>query len=145
MMNMQPQQQFYGKNPYQAYREQGVMTANPVELIIMLYDGLKKQLVLAKRAITLKNNMDAAHTHLMKAQAIVSELLNSLDMSFSLSKDLMAIYEFVLRTLTEANTSKDVSLLEPVIEIMDDLRATWQQVSELQKGHMYLAEDLKEE
>jgi len=134
------QQGFLLKNPYDTYKRQGVMTAGPMELIVMLYNGLKKNLSLARRAMEQGHNTEAAHKYLIKAQNIVDELLNSLDMSFSLAKDLMVIYEYLLHELAEINAAKNPAAIGPLLEIIEELRDAWQQVSEMQKGKMYVSE-----
>ena len=129
------------KNPFEAYKEQGILTANPVELVIMLFDGCKKNMMLARRAIEHKNDPAAAHNYLIKAQNIIGELLNALDMSFSISKDLMSLYEFLLSSLVEINTTKNAEALEPLIEIVESLRDTWREVADMQKGNFYMKEE----
>ena len=126
-------QNLYMSNPQDAYRRQNILTASPIDLIIMLYDGLHKDIQLASRAIG-KNNMDAAHKYLIKAQDIVAELINCLDLSFSMASDLMSLYEFILRTLGEANAAKDATTLEAILEIVETLRETWKEVGELDKA-----------
>lgn len=134
------QQQYLLKNPYDTYKEQGVLTAGPMELIIMLYNGLRKNMVLATRDIERKDPA-SAHMHLMKAQNIVSELLSSLDMNFSISYDLMAIYEFLLHQLMAVNAAKESAAIEPLLEIVDVLRDAWQEVIKTQKGCLYVKEE----
>ncbi|MCL2496178.1 MAG: flagellar export chaperone FliS [Clostridiales bacterium] len=131
---------FLLKNPYDTYKMQGVMTAGPMQLIVMLYNGLKKNLSLAQRAMEQKNGAETAHKHMIKAQNIVDELLNSLDMSFSLSKDLMVIYEYLLHALAEINATKNPAAIGPLLEIIEDLRDAWQQAGEMQKGQIYVSE-----
>jgi flagellar protein FliS len=126
------------KKPQDAYRRQGVLTASPVELIVMLYDGLKKNMLLAQRAIT-KSHSEAAHTHLMKAQNIVSELMNCLDLSFQISEELMRLYDFILHGLMEANLKKDAASLTDLVEIVDSLRDAWNEINISQKGTGSLA------
>lgn len=134
-------QQLYSmKNPHDTYRDQGVLTAGPMELILMLYNGLRKNILLARRAME-RANPATAHAHLIKAQNIVSELINSLDMSFEISRDLLALYEFTLSQLVKANVDKKSSALEPLLDIVDTLREAWQQASSMQKGGMYEKED----
>jgi len=116
-----------------------VLTAGPMELILMLYNGLRKNMVLAQRAME-RQNPAGAHSHLLKSQNIVNELLNSLDMSFAISRDLLAIYEFVLHQLVQINISKQAAALEPLLEIVDTLRDAWQQVSKTPKGDQYVNE-----
>ena len=119
--------------PQDAYRRQDVMTANAVDLIVMLYDALKKNIILGRRGIE-KKDMQSAHNHLMKAQDIVSELIKSLDMNYEISEELLSIYGFALRSLADANIRKDTEPLAPVIEMVDDLRGAWKQASGIIKG-----------
>ena len=134
------QQQYLLKNPYDTYREQGVLTAGPMELIIMLYNGLRKNIVLAQRDIEREDPANA-HDHLIKAQSIVSELVNSLDMSFSISQELLAIYEFILRRLVDINVAKNPSDIESLLGIVDSLREAWHEVNKSQKGGLYVKEE----
>ncbi|MCL1975530.1 MAG: flagellar export chaperone FliS [Firmicutes bacterium] len=130
------QQQFLLKNPYETYQEQGVLTAGPMELILMLYNGLRKNMILARRAME-QQDLANAHNRLMKAQSIINELINSLDMSFAVSADLLAIYEFMMRQLVEVNVTKNSASIEPLLEIAEILRDAWQQVNNMQKGGLY--------
>jgi len=125
--------------PQDAYRRQDVMTANPVDLIIMLYDALKKNIVLGKRGIA-KNDVQSAHKHLIKAQEIITELINSLDMNYQISEELLGLYEFALKSLQDANMHKDIEPLDPVIEMVDSIREAWKEISSMSKGQMALGE-----
>ena len=126
-------------HPQEAYRKQDVLTANSVDLIVMLYDALKKNLILGKRGI-MKKDAHGAHKHLMKAQEIVSALINSLDMNYQISGDLLSLYDFILRNAEEANVHKDAAPLEPLIEIVDELRSAWDAIRTSNKGNVYLNE-----
>jgi len=125
--------------PQDVYRQQDILTANPIDVIVMLYDALKKNIIIGRKKIA-KNDVQSAHDHLMKAQQIVVELVNSLDMSYEISENLLAIYEFVLKTLEEANMKKDESILEPLVEIVGDLREAWNEISVMNKGSLYAKE-----
>jgi len=131
------QQIALGSRPQDAYRKQAALTASPMELIIMLYDGLKKNIALGRRGIE-NHDVKKAHTHFMKAQAIVTELMNSLDMNYEISNELAQIYEFVLYTLENANIKKDAAELTPLLEIVESLRGAWQEVGEANKGNLHL-------
>jgi len=112
------------------------MTASSVDLIIMLYDALKKNIVLGKRGIE-KKDVQNSHKNLIKAQEIVSELINCLDMNYQISEELLAIYEFILRNIEESNVHKEAAPLEPVIEMIDSLREAWKEISTTNKGSLY--------
>jgi flagellar protein FliS len=126
--------------PQDAYRRQDVLTAGPVDLIIMLYDGLKKNIVLGKRGI-IKKDVQGAHKHLIKAQLILTELINSLDMNYEISGELLELYDFALRGLADANMHKDVEPLDPIIEMIDSIREAWKEVSTMSRGQIHLGEE----
>jgi len=127
--------------PQDAYKRQDVLTAGPVDLIVMLYDALKKNIILGKRGIQ-KNDVTLAHKHLVKAQMIVTELINSLDMSYEISKELMSLYDFALSSLVQANTKKDAEPLEAVISMVDNIREAWKEISVMNRGQVQLGEEL---
>lgn len=133
------QQVSLNSRPQDAYKKQGVLTATPVELVVMLYDGLKKNMILGQRSIE-KRNVQKAHDHLIKAQMIVTELMNSLDLNYGISDELLNLYEYILKTLEEANLSKDSEMIEPLIGMVDSLRGAWSEINESNKGNLHLEE-----
>lgn len=120
-------------NPYEQYRQQGVMTASPSELVVMLYDGCIKFLKRASMAID-EHNMDVANASLIRSQEIISELVMSLDFNYDISKELMDIYEFCLHTMADINMTKDKTNIEPLVEILADLREAWAEVARQNRG-----------
>ena len=70
-------------NPYakQAaqYQKQAIETASPEEILIMLYDGAIRFLIIAKKAFEQKD-WEKYNRHLIKSQNIILEFMNSLDM-----------------------------------------------------------------
>jgi flagellar protein FliS len=125
--------------PQEAYRRQDIMTASSVDLVIMLYDALKKNIILGRRGIQ-KKDVQSAHKHLIKAQEIISELINCLDMNYQISEELLSIYEFMLRNTVDANLNKDESSLAPVIDMIESLREAWKEISASNRGSMYMQE-----
>ncbi len=127
-------------NPYEQYRQQGVMTASPAELIVMLYDGCIRQLKLAILSLG-DNNAEIANTALLKAQAIVQELSRSLDRQYDISHELARIYDFVEDTIYNVITSRSADDLRPLVEIMQELHGTWVQVSRETRATSLTLED----
>ena len=123
-------------NPYEQYKQQGVMTASPAELVVMLYDGCIKQLKLACLAINEKN-FENTNKNLQKAQAIILELVNSLDFHYPISKDLMNLYDFMLRQFIEINIHKDEEKIKRIIDMLLSLREAWSQAQKMQKTSCY--------
>jgi len=126
--------------PQDAYRKQDVLTAGPIDLIVMLYDALKKNIILGKRGIA-KSDVAGAHKHLIKAQMIVTELINSLDMNYEISGELLELYEFALRGLADANMHKTTEPLDPIIEMVDSIRDAWKEISGMNRGQIQLGEE----
>jgi flagellar protein FliS len=127
-------------NPYEQYRQQGVMTASASELVVMLYDGCIKQLRMAGMAIEEKE-IERANDSLIRAQEIISELIMSLDFNYELSNQLISIYDFCLHSIAEINTNKDGSMIEPLVEILADLREAWAEVAKATRGNALLVSE----
>ncbi|MEG9295773.1 flagellar export chaperone FliS [Mangrovibacillus sp. Mu-81] len=123
-------------NPYAAYQNNSVTTASPGELTLMLYNGSLKFIHIAKKAIEDKN-IEMKNTNIQKAQAIVSELMVTLNTDLEISQKLMSLYDYINRRLTEANVKNDGAILEEIEGMITEFRDTWKQVIQLnrQKQH----------
>ncbi|SMC34759.1 flagellar export chaperone FliS [Papillibacter cinnamivorans] len=128
--------QYFGSDPRKEYLRQEVMTASPAELVTMLFESAIKNVRLATIAYEDKKDIGAVNSHLQKAQRIISELIGCLDMSLSISPQLLKIYEFILKELRIANARKDMDRLEPVIGMLYSMRDTWQEVARRQRNGM---------
>jgi flagellar secretion chaperone FliS len=123
-------------NPYTAYQNNSVNTASPGELTLMLYNGSLKFIHIAKKAIEDKN-IELKNNNIQKAQAIVSELMVTLNTDLEISQNMMSLYDYINRRLTEANVKNDAVVLEEVEGMIIEFRDTWKQVIQLnrQKQH----------
>lgn len=123
-------------NPYAAYQNNSVNTASPGELTLMLYNGSLKFIHITKKAIEEKN-IELKNTNIQKSQAIVNELMVTLNTDLEISQNLMSLYDYINRRLTEANIKNDVAILDEVEGLITDLRDTWKEVIQLnrQKQH----------
>ena len=119
-------------NPYaspQAYRESSVLTASPEQLVVMLYDGAGRFLRQADAALG-EGAMEHAHERLSRGEAIIDELLATLDMDQGqVSERLQAIYVYCKRCLTESRRERDVTKIRLVIRLLGELREAWAQVA----------------
>lgn len=116
-------------NPYEQYRQQGVLTASPAELIVMLYDGCIRQLKLAILTLEDGDNVEIANGAMLKAQAIVQELATSLDRKYEIATELFQIYEFVEETIFNTIHNRNADDLRPLVEIMQELHESWVEVA----------------
>ncbi|MFC7785929.1 flagellar export chaperone FliS [Rossellomorea sp. GCM10028870] len=123
-------------NPYTAYQNNSVNTASPGELTLMLYNGSLKFIHIAKKAIEDKN-IELKNTNIQKTQAIVNELMVTLNMDLEVSQNLMSLYDYINRRLTEANIKNDASILVEIEGLITEFRDTWKEVIQLnrQKQH----------
>lgn len=123
-------------NPYQSYQQNSVNTASPGELTLKLYNGCLKFIQLGKTAIENKQ-IEEKNTNLLKAQKIIQELMVTLNMDYAISKDLMALYDYLHRRLIEANMKSDTAILDEVSEFIIEFRDTWKQVIQLNRQKQY--------
>jgi len=119
-------------NPYaspQAYRESSVLTASPEQLVVMLYDGAGRFLRQAEAALG-EGAVEHAHDRMNRGEAIVDELLATLDMDQGqIAERLQAIYVYCKRCLIEARLERDASKVRLVVRLLTELREAWAQVA----------------
>ena len=113
-----------------AYLQQAVLTASPGQLVVMLYDGACRFLTQAAYAMR-EGDVARAGQRLSRAEAIVEELLNTLDMEQGgeIAGRLQGLYVFYLRYLGEARVSRDADKIDVVREQLAELRESWAQVA----------------
>lgn len=119
-----------------AYKQNSVTTASPGELTLMLYNGCLKFLHKAKLAIHEKN-IQEKNANLIKAQAIISELMATLNMDIEISKNMFALYEYMNHRLVEANIQSDVAIIEEVEGLVAEFRDTWKEVIRINRQQQF--------
>lgn len=113
----------YGRDQYQTAATD---TAGPAQLVLMLYDGALVRLEIAGTAIA-ADDLDAAHTAMVKAQRIVDELHVTLDTERggAIAQHLGELYAYCSRRLVDANISKDAAIVVEVAGLLRGLRDAW--------------------
>lgn len=117
----------YARN---AYTQTKVTTAyNPVELVIMLYDGAIEFLDKADTAINMRE-VPIKIKYIDKAIAIIEELLNSLNLEVGgeIALNLQNLYLHMMRELVLANAKNDGNRVKHVIGLLKELREAWVQI-----------------
>lgn len=112
-------------NAYELYQQNDVYTASQGKLLLMLYDGAIKFLRISKFSIDEKD-FSGANKNLLKTQNILTELMCTLNMDYDISKRLYGLYDYMKRRLIEANIKKDTKIVDEVLNMLTDLRDTWQ-------------------
>jgi flagellar protein FliS len=119
----------YAPPAHNAYRESAVLTATPQQLVVMLYDGAHR--FLRQSAIAMREGRVAlAGEKLRRAEAIIDELLATLDMSVGeVAERLQALYVFFKEHLMAARLNQDADKVDTVAGFMSELRASWAAVA----------------
>lgn len=118
------------QNAYKAYNNNKINTASPAELTLMLYEGAIKFCNMALVSID-KNDIQAAHNSLRKAENIVEEFQATLNPKYEVSKDFNQVYEYILGCMHEGNRKKDKALIEEALRHLRTMRDTWKEVMRL--------------
>lgn len=119
-------------NAYATYNSNKVMTASPAELTLMLYEGAIKFCNIAIMAIE-KNDVEKANEHIIKAEKIINYLQVTLDMKYPVAQNFDDMYNYLMKSLIEANLKKESEKLEEICGHLRSIRDTWKEVMRTNK------------
>ncbi len=112
-----------------AYRRGTVLAATPAELVVLLYDGARRFLRQAVKAMG-EGEVERTHNALRRGERIINHLDGTLDFEQGeISQRLHAIYLFCLSQLNAARMFQDASKVEEVNELLGELRDAWSLVA----------------
>ena len=95
----------------------------------MLYDGAIRFLTLGRDKMAEKR-LEEKNRALLKGQRIITELLSTLDHNVGgeVASNLHRVYAYMLQRVVEANLSDDPAPINEVIDLLRDLRTTWEEI-----------------
>jgi flagellar protein FliS len=110
----------------------GVATADNIQLIQMLFDGLTESLSSAKGHIQ-NNAIEEKSKALSRAGRIVVGLQGALDFERGgeLAQNLNELYAYVTRRLFHVNAYNDLAVLNEVQSLIQDIAQAWQTLPSL--------------
>lgn len=123
------------RNIAQNYRKAQLNTASPGQRVVLMYEGLHKELLKAKNLIVNISkdigNIEKAHNSISLSEQIILELKLALDMDNGgeLAENLSNLYEFWIVQLSEINMKKDAKALNPILEMVEELKNTWREAA----------------
>jgi len=117
-------------NPYATYQTNAVTTATPQDLTLMLYEGLIKFTLIAKRSIE-QGMIQEKNTNIQKAQAIITELQITLNTSIAIANEMNVLYDYMQSRLIDANIKNDTVALDEVVGFAEEFRETWKEAMKL--------------
>lgn len=100
------------------------MTMTTGDMLTALYDGILKQIAIAKAAFE-RNDIIEINTSLQKVQKILHHLQDSLDLQYEIAKNLDALYDYFIFLATQANVKKDPAGLDELSTMISELRQTY--------------------
>lgn len=114
--------------------------------MIMLFDGAIQFLQKAKNAIQEKNLTERS-TNIESARKIIRELMRSIDLENGndVSKQLFRLYNKMAMKLIKANVSRNINLIDEVLEDLTNIRWGFQKAIEIQTGVSSVEDVLREQ
>ncbi|NPA40989.1 MAG: flagellar export chaperone FliS [Aquificae bacterium] len=120
-------------NPAEVYLQNMVENANPIRLVVMLYDKaitcIEEAVEAIKNGLEDTQNVKTKAENLTKVMDILIVLKASLDSDKGqdIAKNLDEIYEALINEVLRINMTNDLEALLKVKEVMEELREAWEE------------------
>jgi len=122
-------------NAHDAYLESRILSADPIELVNLLYQACTAAVRQAREHLA-SGDIAARSRSITKASEIVIELTTSLDheRGGEISQRLAQLYDYILRRLTEANFQQADAPLAEVLGLLSTLSEAWAGLKPVEKA-----------
>jgi flagellar secretion chaperone FliS len=115
-------------DPRFIYLETQIATATPQKLRLLLIEGAIRQAQLALEHWEQGRHEDGLAA-VIRCRSIAAELIDGVrDDGSALTRQVIGIYAFIFKALTEAQLQRDITKLADVLTVLHEERQTWQQV-----------------
>lgn len=117
------------QSPAHRYREVAIKTANPLQLVVMLYDAAVHSVQEAQEHLR-NGNIEGRSRSINKCIAVISELHLCLDMKAGgeIANSLDRLYDYMKRGLVRANVEQSATPLTEIESLLDNLRSAWREL-----------------
>jgi flagellar protein FliS len=114
------------RNAHNAYLKSRILSADPMELVCLMYQAAVSEVQEARRHLQAKD-IRARSNSITKVQNILSELATVLDhkRGGQFAKNLAQLYDYMMRRLTEANFKQIDEPLAEVLGLLATLKEGW--------------------
>lgn len=122
------------KNPMAAYAEAQhahIHCAHPVEVTVMMLNRTLEHLNTIKSLMTSGDNPSVLGTSMSKAVALLNEgLIPNIPLQTTVPEydNMMALYDYVSRSVVQANITKDPEAIQQAINLLTQINDTWKEV-----------------
>ena len=118
---------------YNTYAQNNISVESPVKLIEMLYEGVLRFNMQAKRAIR-DEDIEKRTYWVKRSVAILSELVSSLDASQGqVAEYLEGLYNHQIQTLVFAGIHNDIAKIDEVNRVIKGLLEAWRESNAVAK------------
>jgi len=123
---------------YQTYQGNQVDGAGPLGLVLLTYEALYKSLGRTRHAIQ-AGDLSAEADHTGRCMEALIELSSSLNMQEGgqLAQSLVSLYAYMMNRLTSGLCSCSIEHVDEVIQLVQQLREGWMNLSEQQNKSEY--------
>ncbi|WP_406666981.1 flagellar export chaperone FliS [Gallaecimonas sp. GXIMD1310] len=112
-----------------------LLEADPHQIILMLMDGVLERMAIAKGCIE-RNDIQGKSNAINRTVSLISGLQGSLDFDAEpeVSQSFDNFYDLMTRRLIEASASRDVAIINELIDLFVPLRDAWRDMPEDKKA-----------
>lgn len=115
----------HARDARQRFRTDGLQTASPERLVVLLYERAVRDLRAAREAVVAGDH-EIRHRNLLHAQEIVEELGYALQPEVWAGADgLQDLYDYVLGLVVRANVRPETAAIDEATAILDGLASAW--------------------
>ncbi|MFT4518773.1 MAG: flagellar protein FliS [Halioglobus sp.] len=109
--------------------QSGITDATPHQLVAMLISGALDRVASAKGAVS-RGEISRKGELVSSVIAIIDSLRATLDheKGGEISQNLASLYDYIERTLVQANLASDVTLLDEVSRLLTEIKEGWESI-----------------
>jgi flagellar protein FliS len=118
-------------DPINAYGSVGVetavSTASPHQLIVLLFEGARQAVVVARAGMEEGDIQKKGNAVTKAIDIILNGLRESLNLEEGgdLAQNLSALYDYMARRLMHANLNNDTAALDEVLNLLTEIHGAW--------------------
>ncbi|GHU37870.1 flagellar protein FliS [Betaproteobacteria bacterium] len=118
-------------DPINAYGNVGVetavSTASPHQLIVLLFEGARQAVVVARAGMEEGDIQKKGNAVTKAIDIILNGLRESLNLEEGgdLAQNLSALYDYLARRLMHANLNNDTAALDEVLSLLTEIHGAW--------------------
>lgn len=115
---------------YQQYKQQSINTMTNGEMLILLYDEAVKRLTRAEIALKSKD-FSLFDASIERTKEIVIYLMDTLDRQYTISAELLRLYDFFMYELSRLSAGRNPKVIEEIKPMFIELRNTFKEADKL--------------